>query len=188
MEGRGPLGSIACGFRRRWAAGALALAICATGIAADCVAASAYDVEIPKAIEEAENKQSEEEARQRTEEAERQEREKREAEERAAAASQSPSEPASQPSPTPPVSVSRQPASVCIVPNLRGASVNAARTKLTAGDCALGHVKRPRGHAAGALIVVSQSKQAGAKLVVGYKVNIVLGVKHARHGARKQGR
>ncbi|HVR04877.1 MAG TPA: hypothetical protein VMS02_02470 [Solirubrobacteraceae bacterium] len=62
----------------------------------------------------------------------------------------------------------------CLVPALRGHSLNAARAALEHADCRLGAVKRPR-RAQGRLVVVRQSAPRGSRLAADAAVAVVLG-------------
>jgi hypothetical protein len=70
--------------------------------------------------------------------------------------------------------------SKCTVPNLKGASLPAARKKLAAAHCALGKVHEAKGAGAGAPRVVGQGAKPKATLAAGTKVAITLGTAH-RH-------
>jgi hypothetical protein len=67
----------------------------------------------------------------------------------------------------------------CVVPNLKGASLNTATHELTAAGCSLGKVTRPktRKHqrAPKNLVVVAQRAAAGSQLGGGSAVAITLG-------------
>jgi hypothetical protein len=60
----------------------------------------------------------------------------------------------------------------CVVPNLRGKGLNAARKSLTRAGCRLG-VVTPKGHTTGK--VKKQSPKAGTVLRAGHKVNVEVG-------------
>jgi beta-lactam-binding protein with PASTA domain len=60
----------------------------------------------------------------------------------------------------------------CVVPNLRGKTLNAAKKALTASSCTLGTVV-PHGQTTGT--VKSQQPAAGKTLTPGAKVNVRLG-------------
>lgn len=62
----------------------------------------------------------------------------------------------------------------CVVPRLKGESLNAARRTLGKAHCSLGKVSTPRKHH-GALVVTAQSIQAGRKLAKGAAVAVKLG-------------
>jgi hypothetical protein len=62
----------------------------------------------------------------------------------------------------------------CVVPRLKGESLNAARRALGKAHCSLGKVSAPRKHH-GALVVTKQSVQAGRKRAKGAAVAVKLG-------------
>lgn len=62
----------------------------------------------------------------------------------------------------------------CVVPNLSGATLAAARLALRGGRCRLGSVTRPR-RPGRHLVVVSQAPRAGRRLGVGSSVSVRLG-------------
>jgi hypothetical protein len=116
--------------------------------------------EAPRHEEEREAEKREEEERPAKEEAERaaKEREVREAGERAGREA-----------------AERERAEVqCVVPRLRGDSLNGARRALGKAHCRLGKASAPRKHH-GALVVTAQSVRAGRKLAKGAAVAVKLG-------------
>lgn len=62
----------------------------------------------------------------------------------------------------------------CVVPRLKGDSLNGARRALSRAHCSLGKVSTPRKHH-GALVVTTQSVQAGRKLANKAAVAVKLG-------------
>ena len=81
------------------------------------------------------------------------------------------------------------PAARCVVPRLKGKSLKAAASLLSAAGCALGKVTRPkpRKHrrAAKNLVVVAQSVAPGTQLRAGSKVALTLGT--GAGGKRRHG-
>jgi hypothetical protein len=68
----------------------------------------------------------------------------------------------------------------CTVPNLKGKTLGQARSMLSAADCALGKVTKPKarkGHKLGKLVVKSSSPPAGSSLPAGGQVNVRLAPK-----------
>lgn len=63
----------------------------------------------------------------------------------------------------------------CVVPSLRGQSLNGARTALRRAHCKLGKVSTRRG-ALGALVVIQQSRTHGTRLRRGAAVAVTLGL------------
>jgi hypothetical protein len=78
----------------------------------------------------------------------------------------------------PPVVVSPIPAPAvkhCVVPKLIGKKLKAAKKKIHAADCKLGHVAKKKGVTAKTGKVVKQSPKAGVKKPAGSKVSLKLG-------------
>jgi PASTA domain-containing protein len=63
----------------------------------------------------------------------------------------------------------------CVVPNLDGKKLKAARRGLTRADCKLGKVIKKKGAAVNGTMVVSQSPKAGKVLAGGSKIGVRLG-------------
>jgi hypothetical protein len=108
------------------------------------------------------------------------------------AAAQGPSGPTTGPSgPTGPTGTTGPPPPKpkCVVPKLKGKTLAAAKRALKAHHCRLGKVRRPKRHKHSKpvkLVVLAQSRRAGAKLPQGTKVNVRLGPapkRHRRHRA-----
>ncbi len=68
----------------------------------------------------------------------------------------------------------------CVVPDVKGKSLTAARKALTAAHCAAGKVTRPKRVPKGAKLVVSKQTKAGSKLADGAKVPLTLRAKPKR--------
>lgn len=66
------------------------------------------------------------------------------------------------------------PPAQCVVPSLRGSSLNAAKRVLRRAKCKLGRVSRPARAAHGALLVMRQSQPRGRKLPAGTPVAVTL--------------
>lgn len=62
----------------------------------------------------------------------------------------------------------------CVVPSLRGRSLNAAKRALRRAECRLGRVRKPARAAHGPLIVIRQSQPRGRKLAAGAAVGVTL--------------
>jgi len=69
------------------------------------------------------------------------------------------------------------PAVACVVPSLKGDTLNTARRALTRHHCRLGKVHRPH-HRRGTLLVIAQSPQHGRKLADGALIAVTLGPPH----------
>jgi PASTA domain/IPT/TIG domain len=83
--------------------------------------------------------------------------------------------------PPPPVVVSPapkktqpKPVKQCVVPNLKGKKLPAAKAALKKGDCKAGKVTKLKGATPKTGKVAAQSRKAGAKAVAGAKVNLTL--------------
>jgi len=79
----------------------------------------------------------------------------------------------------PPAMLAHAPQPTCKVPNLTGANLGQARTKLTAAHCRLGKVTKPKakkGHKLGPLVVKSSNPAPGSSSSSG-KVDLTLGPK-----------
>jgi hypothetical protein len=68
----------------------------------------------------------------------------------------------------------------CIVPRLKGDSLNAARAALRKDHCGLGRVSRPASHRR-PLVVTTQSARAGSELSGGAAIAVKLGPAKAKH-------
>jgi uncharacterized delta-60 repeat protein len=66
------------------------------------------------------------------------------------------------------------PAPRCLVPNVRGKTLRAARTSITHARCSLGKVTSKTSHTVGMGRVISQTTPPGISLPVGGRVNLVL--------------
>lgn len=66
--------------------------------------------------------------------------------------------------------------SECVVPDLRGDSLNRARDVLRSRHCELGRVTRRRVSEQGVLVVVQQEVRAGANRPTGTRVRVTIGV------------
>jgi peptide/nickel transport system substrate-binding protein len=80
----------------------------------------------------------------------------------------SPPPPAPQPQPRPPAQAR------CVVPNVKGKTLAAARTALARGRCALGRATRAYSARVRSGRIISQSRRPGARLPRGTRVNVVV--------------
>lgn len=79
------------------------------------------------------------------------------------------------PAPPPPPAVSRPPAQArCVVSNVKGKTVAAARTALARARCALGQVRRAYSGRVKKGTIISQSKAPGTRHPRGTRVNVVV--------------
>jgi Trypsin len=62
----------------------------------------------------------------------------------------------------------------CVVPSLKGDSLDKARRALSKAHCKLGKVNRPRGSSGGSLVVRHQLTAPGRKLAAGSRVGVIL--------------
>jgi PASTA domain len=62
----------------------------------------------------------------------------------------------------------------CVVPNVRGKTLRAARTAITRGRCRVGRIQRTFSNRVRAGRIVGQNPRAGARRAVGARVNLVL--------------
>lgn len=65
----------------------------------------------------------------------------------------------------------------CVVPSLKGDSLNKARHVLSKAHCKLGKVTMPHGSSGGSLVVTRQRTAAGRKLPAGTRVGVTMGPK-----------
>jgi beta-lactam-binding protein with PASTA domain len=63
----------------------------------------------------------------------------------------------------------------CLVPNLKGKKLEAAKKKLVAADCKLGKVTKGNGATAKSGKVTKQGAKPGKSLAAGTKVSLTLG-------------
>ena len=82
--------------------------------------------------------------------------------------------PAAPPPPPPPPPVVRPPVARCVVPNVKGKTVPAARTALARARCALGRVSRAYSRRVGKSRIISQSRRAASRHPRGTRVNVVV--------------
>jgi serine/threonine-protein kinase len=62
----------------------------------------------------------------------------------------------------------------CVVPNVKGKTLAAAKRKITAGHCRTGSVTKAKSKTVAKGKVISQSPRAGKRLARGAKVNLVI--------------
>ncbi len=77
------------------------------------------------------------------------------------------------PTPTP-KKTRPKPVKECVVPNLKGKKLPAARAALKKGDCKAGKVTKLKGATPKTGKVAAQSRKAGTKTAAGAKVNLTL--------------
>jgi hypothetical protein len=81
--------------------------------------------------------------------------------------------PSPTPTPPPPPPSAARPTR-CVVPNVKGKTVPAARARLRAQRCALGRVKRAYSNKVKMNRIISQSRSAGRRLPTRTKVHLVV--------------
>ena len=69
---------------------------------------------------------------------------------------------------------SRRPTSRCVVPNVRGKTLRAARAAIVRGKCRMGRVQRRFSSRVKAGRVISQRPRAGARLAANARVHVVV--------------
>ncbi len=82
--------------------------------------------------------------------------------------------PPAPPPPPPPPPLARPPVTRCVVPNVRGKTVPAARIALARARCGLGRVNRAYSGRVRRSRIISQSRRAGSRHPRGTRVNVVV--------------
>ena len=88
----------------------------------------------------------------------------------------------------PPVSLVQPVVAQCVVPNLKGKTLKAAKAALEKAKCKLGTVKKLGGATAKTGKVTKQDAKPGAKVVVGTKVSVTLKPSKATHKKAGKGK